>query len=180
MTVKGKTNHHNIKFLKGYGFSIRVKDSKIVLKNTADPFKEPEIEEWYVNNMPYEKIVMSGKGYISTEALSLLSEHNRNLILVDTYGRATTYLNPVTESLTNTRYRIGQYDTFRDPVKSSYLSRQIVKAKLDSQINFLKSTNKPELNEGISQIHSLRDQIENSVPISIEIKYQKLVRSRKL
>src|SRR5574337_1120796 len=161
MTLKGKQNHYNVKFLKGYGFSINVKDSKIVLKNTSDPFKEPEVEEWYVNNMPYEKIVMSGKGYISTEALGLLSQHHRNLILVDTYGRATTYLNPVTESLTNTRYRIGQYDTFRDPVKSNYLSRQILKAKLDSQINFLRSTNKSELNQGISQIQSIRNQIND-------------------
>jgi len=32
--------------------------------------------------MPYEKIIMSGKGYISTEALGLLSQHNRNLILL--------------------------------------------------------------------------------------------------
>ena len=169
MTQKGGTNHYNIKILKGYGFSIKVKDSKIILKNTADPFKEPEVEEFYVNNMPYEKIVMSGKGYISTEALSLLSQHHRNLILVDTYGRATTYLNPVTESLTNTRYRIGQYDTFRDPVKSNYLSRQILKTKLDSQINFLRSTNKPELNEGISQIQSIRNQIEEkSLLLSLE------------
>lgn len=28
MTLKGKNNHYNIKFLKGYGFSIKVKDSK--------------------------------------------------------------------------------------------------------------------------------------------------------
>ncbi len=174
MTLKNHKNHYNIKFLKGYGFSIKVKDSKIVLKNCADPFKEPEVEEWFVNNMPYEKIVMSGKGYVSTEALSLLSQHNRNLILVDTYGRATTYLNPVKESLTNTRYRIGQYDTFRDKEKCEYLSKQIVKAKLDSQINFLRSTNKPELNEGISQIESIRNQIENSVPISIENKASRI------
>lgn len=169
MTLKGGTNHYNIKILKGYGFSIKVKDSKIVLKNCSDPFKEPEVEEFYVNNMPYEKIVMSGKGYVSTEALSLLSQHHRNLILVDTYGRATMYLNPITESMTNTRYRIGQYDTFRDPEKSSYLSRQILKAKLDSQINFLKSTNKPELNQGISQIQSIRNQIdEESNLLSLE------------
>jgi CRISPR-associated protein Cas1 len=77
MTLKGKQNHYNIKFLKGYGFSINVKDSKIILKNNYDPFKEPEVEEWYIKNMPYEKIVLSGKGYISTEALSLLSENPR-------------------------------------------------------------------------------------------------------
>ena len=56
MTLKGKTNHYNDKFLKGYGFSIKVRNSKIVLKNTSDPFKEPEIEEWFVNNMPYENL----------------------------------------------------------------------------------------------------------------------------
>lgn len=157
------------------------------MKNCYDQFKEPEIEEWFVKNMPYEKIVMSGKGYVSTEALSLLSEHHRNLILVDTYGRATTYLNPVTESLTNTRYRIGQYDTFRDKVKSDYLSRQIVKAKLDSQITFLRSINKSELNEGISQIVSIRNQIDgNSNIITAENRvskiyfreYQKLIPER--
>jgi len=183
MTLKGKTNHYNVKFLRGYGFSIKVKDSKIVLKNCADPFKEPELEECFVNNMPYEKIVMSGKGYISTEALSLLSAHNRNLILVDNYGRATTFLNPVSESLTSTKYRIGQYDTFRNKAKCDYLSKQIVRAKLESQINFLRSTNKPELNEGISQIESILNQIDNSVPIISENKasriyfreYQKLI-----
>ncbi len=113
---------------------------------------------------------MSGKGYISTEALGLLSQHNRNLILLDTYGKPISYLNPVMESLTATKYRIGQYDTFRDKTKCDYLSRQIISANLDSQINFLKSANRPELNEGISQIQSIRNQIENSVPISIENK----------
>ena len=169
MTLKGKQNHYNIKFLKGYGFSVNVKDNKIVLKNNYDPFKEPEVEEFYVNNMPYEKIVMSGKGYISTEALSLLSQHNRNLILLDTYGKPITYLNPVMESLTSTNYRIGQYDTFRNPEKRTYLSRQIVKAKLESQINFLKSTNNENIKEGI---HSLEDSLRNlnSSVIKIESK----------
>ncbi len=71
-------NHYNVKFLKGYGFSISVKYSKIVLKNCYNPFSKPEVEEWFARNMPYEKIIVSGKGYISTEALSLLSENNRN------------------------------------------------------------------------------------------------------
>ncbi|SHO47084.1 CRISPR-associated endonuclease Cas1 [Nitrosotalea sinensis] len=186
MTLRGKRNHYNVKFLKGYGFSIKVKDSKIVLKNCSDPFKEPEIEEWYVNNMPYEKIVLSGKGYVSTEALALLSEHNRNLILLDVYGRPITYLNPVVESLTNTNYRIGQYDTFRDESKRDYLSRQIVKAKLDSQINFLKSTNRSEFDGSISKLESLKNQIEYDTPILLEKnsatiyfkEYQKLIPKR--
>ncbi len=168
MAQKGQKNHYNIKFLKGYGFSISVKNSKIVLKNIPDPFAEPEIEEWFANKMPYEKIVMSGKGYVSTEALELLSKYNRNLILLDTYGNATTFLNPAVESITNSKYRIGQYDTFRDPDKQQYLSKQIVKAKINSQINFLQSTNKPELREGISQLEDLRSKMGDSVPINTE------------
>ncbi len=186
MAQKGQHNHYNIKFLKGYGFSIKVKDSKIILKNTADPFSEPEVEEWFVNKMPYEKIVLSGKGYVSTEALALLSEHNRNLILLDVYGRPITYLNPVVESLTNTQYRIGQYDTFRDESKRDYLSRQIVKAKLDSQINFLRSTNRPELDEGICKLEGMMDMIGHDTPIVLEKnsaityfkEYQKLIPKR--
>lgn len=171
MTLKGQRNHYNIKFLKGYGFSVNVKDNKIVLKNCYDPFSEPQIEEWYVKNMPYEKIVLSGKGYISTEALSLLSENNRNLILLDTYGKPVTYLNPVMESLTATQYRIGQYDTFRNPEKRAFLSKQIVKAKLESQINFLKSTNNPEISKGIAHLEDQRKYLDNiSTPIRNEAK----------
>jgi CRISPR-associated protein Cas1 len=87
MTLKNQKNHYNVKFLKGYGHSISVKDSKIILKDCHDPFSEPQTEEWFVNKMPYEKIVLSDKGYISTEALSLLSQNNRNVILLDTHGK---------------------------------------------------------------------------------------------
>jgi len=149
MTQKGESNHYNVKFLKGYGFSVSVKDNKIVLKNSYDPFKESEVESWYVKNMPYEKIVLSGKGYISTEALSLLCQNNRNLILLDTYGKPISYLNPVMESNTATQYRIGQYDTFRNLEKKKYLAKQIVKAKIESQIRFLESTKVPAVKNGI-------------------------------
>ena len=37
------------------------------------------------------------------------------------------------------KYRMGQYDTFRNPEKVRYLQNQVVKAKLESQIDFLKS-----------------------------------------
>ncbi|MEO9309654.1 MAG: hypothetical protein ABI337_05105 [Nitrososphaera sp.] len=82
MTLKGKRNHYNVKFLKGYGFSVKLKDSKLILTNGLSPFSETqEKEEWFITNLPYEKIVLSGKGYISTEALALLNQNNRNLIL---------------------------------------------------------------------------------------------------
>ena len=33
MTLKGKSNHYNVNFLKGYGHSISVKNLKITLKD---------------------------------------------------------------------------------------------------------------------------------------------------
>ena len=55
MTLKNHRDHYNVKFLKGHGFSISIKNSKIILKNTH-PFKQPEIEQWFVSKIPYEKI----------------------------------------------------------------------------------------------------------------------------
>ena len=137
MNFQGRRNHYNVKLLRGYGVSISLKNSKIILKNGShDVTGEYEQEEWFVNRMPYSKIVVSGKGYISTEAMSVLSENNKHVILVDTYGNPVTFLEPVRSSLTATQYRIGQYDTFRDESKREYLVKQIVKAKLDSQIRF--------------------------------------------
>jgi len=150
LTLKGKQNHYNVKFLKGYGLSVKLKDNKIVLKNGYDPFSEQqEQEEWFITNLPYEKIVLCGKGYVSTEAISLLNQNNRNLILVDTFGKLVSMINGVMESMTGTNYRIGQYDTFRNPEKRNYLSKQIVKAKIESQIRFLKSANVGKIFEDI-------------------------------
>ena len=138
MTLKNHKNHYNVKFLKGYGYSVTVKDSKIVLKNNYDPFSEPSVESWFVKNMPYEKIILQGKGYISTEALSLLAENNRNVILLDTHGKSLAFCNGVMDSLTATKYRMAQYDTFRDKTKCQYLSERIILAKRESQLKLLK------------------------------------------
>jgi len=143
MTLKGRKNHYNIKFLKGFGHSISVKNSKLILKSNHDPFSEPEIESWFVKNMPYEKIVLSGKGYISTEALSMLSQNNRNVILLDNHGKPDTFCNGMMDSLTATKYRMAQYDTFRDKSKCEYLRKQIISAKKESQLKLLKLIGSP-------------------------------------
>jgi len=155
LTLKGHKPHFSIKFLKGYGFSINVKDSKIILKNHYDQFSEPEIESWFVKDMPYNRIVLQGKGYISTESLSLLSENNRTVILLDNRGNPVTFCNGMRDSLTATKYRIAQYDTFRDKTKRDYLTQQILHAKLESQIKFLKSTNSPEIKQGIAKLEKI-------------------------
>ena len=163
MTLKDKQNHYNVKFLKGYGHSISVKDSKLILKDCYDPFSAPSIEEWHPNRMPYEKIVLSGKGYVSTEALTMLSENNRNVILVDTQGNPQCVMSVVKSSLVATNYRIGQYDTFRIPEKRDYLSRQIVTAKVESQIQFLKSTENSTIIPNIEKLEKHLNNLEDNI-----------------
>jgi len=171
MTLKGKKNHYNVKLLRGYGVSISLKENKIHLKNGVDTLSgKSEIESWFITQLPYEKIVISGKGYISTDALKLLNQNNRNVILTDTFGKPVSFMNGMMESLTATKYRMAQYDTFRDPEKCLYLQNQIVKAKLESQIRFLKSTENELVSNGIIQLEKYLKQIENNSisPIKIE------------
>lgn len=172
MTQLGQQNHcnssyqqgkyYNIKLLKGYGVSINLKNNHIVLKNGKDPFsEEQETEEWFVTQIPYEKIVISGKGYVSTDAIKLLSEKNVNVILTDTYGNLVSSMNHTMSSFASSKYRMGQYDTFRDPDKVRYLRKQLLSAKLSSQIDFLKSIERSEVSECIFQLSEFKRQVEN-------------------
>ena len=70
MTLKGQQNHYNVKLLSGYGLSVKLRDNHIVLTDGYDPFtKEQQKEEWFITQLPYEKLVISGKGYLSTDAI---------------------------------------------------------------------------------------------------------------
>lgn len=162
MTLKGKKNHYNIKLLRGYGVSISLKNNRVILKDGIDIFtNKSEKEEWFVTQIPYEKIVISGKGYVSTEAIKLLSEKNINVILLDSFGNLIANMNNVMSSSTATNYRIGQYDMFRDPVKRLYLQKQLLTAKLNSQIEFFGSLNNAEVDEGIRKLIEYKKQIES-------------------
>src|SRR3989475_2056600 len=164
MTLKGKKNHYNVKLLSGYGLSISLKDNKIVLKNGTYPYSNvPDQEEWFITQMPYEKIVISGKGYISTDALALLNENNRNVILVNSQGKPVSQMSGLMDSMTATRYRMGQYDTFRDPEKCKYLTKQFLKAKLASQIRFLESLSRDDSKETVGILQNYLNQLENSL-----------------
>ena len=167
MTLKDHKNHYNVKFLSGYGLSVSLKDNKILLKNGTYPYSDvQEQEEWFITQLPYEKIVISGKGYISTEALGLLNENNRNVILVNSQGKPVSQMSGLMDSMTATRYRMGQYDTFRDPEKCKYLTKQFLKAKLESQIRFLESLGRDDSKETVNSLRKYLNQIEYSSEFS--------------
>ena len=159
---KGKEEPLQYQTASGYGVSIYLKDHRVILKDGNDILtNKSEKEEWFVTQLPYEKIVISGKGYVSTESIKLLAEKNINVILTDTYGNLISNMNNVMSSNTATNYRIGQYETFRDPDKRLYLQKQLVIGKLNSQIGFFKSLDKEELVKAIEQFIDYKESINS-------------------
>ena len=117
MTLKNQKNHYNVKFLNGYGCAVNLKWNEVTLKNGLSPFSDSrEIEKFYVTKIPYEKIIMSGKGYVSTEAVKLLTEKNIQLLITDTYGNPISFMSHIMNSETSTKYRMGQEITIAKPM----------------------------------------------------------------
>lgn len=162
MTNSGRKNHYNIKLLRGYGISITLKNNQIIFRNGSDDITgKSHTESWFAKQIPYEKIVLSGKGYLSTDAISLLNQNKINVIVTDTFGNPISFINGGMVSNTSIKNRMGQYDTFRNESKKIQLQRWILKEKLQSQINFLESLNKSDLNEIISKIKEYHSKIDS-------------------
>ena len=68
-------------FLTGYGLSINVKNTRPVFKQRFDPFlQNKEVVELSASACNFDKVVIQGRGYVSTEALERLAESNINVI----------------------------------------------------------------------------------------------------
>lgn len=63
-------------------------------------------------------------------------------------------------SSTSTRYRMAQYGTFRDPERVLYLRKWILDSKLESQINFLKSLEREDLQKAIHNLNNIENQFQ--------------------
>jgi CRISP-associated protein Cas1 len=75
-------------FLRGYGLSIKVKNTRLVFSQGIDPFSnEREILELPSSSCPFDKVVIQGKGYVSTESLERLAESNINVVMLDKRGK---------------------------------------------------------------------------------------------
>jgi CRISPR/Cas system-associated endonuclease Cas1 len=85
---------HRVKLLRGYGMGITLKDNQIILKNGKHFYeKDHEIETYFPSRFPYERIIVSGNGILSTTAIKALSQNNINLIFTDSYGNPVSSLN---------------------------------------------------------------------------------------
>lgn len=139
MTLSGRCHSGFALTLSGYGYSISVKNQRIVLKNGTDVFTDQsEIEEFIPTALPYSRIVLIGKnGYLSTKAIHLLSENHISLIFLDTFGNLKASVQEDMSSFTGVYRRMGQYDTFRDNTKCLALQKDLVIRKLQSEIDFV-------------------------------------------
>jgi hypothetical protein len=60
-TLKEKKNHCTVKLLRGYMVFISLKE--VCLKGDRDVFAgKQDVEEWFVRQILYEKIVIAGRG----------------------------------------------------------------------------------------------------------------------
>jgi hypothetical protein len=69
-------------FLTGYG-SIRVKNTRLVFKQGVnDPFRREneEILEIPASSANFDKVILQGRGYVSTEALERLADSEGNFL----------------------------------------------------------------------------------------------------
>jgi CRISPR-associated protein Cas1 len=124
-------------FLRGYGLSIKVKNTRMVFSQGIDPFSSKrETLELPATACNFDKVVIQGKGFVSTEALERLAESNINVIMLDKRGKLYSYFHRIGghEPL----IRQNQYDGFRDESKLEYLRKWVVSEKIQSQINLFK------------------------------------------
>lgn len=71
-------------FLTGYGLSVSVKNTRLVFKQGIDPFStKREVLELPASACPFDKVIIQGREYVSTEALERLAEGNINVIMLD-------------------------------------------------------------------------------------------------
>jgi len=77
-------------FLHGYGLGIKVKNTRLVFSQGLDPFSDKrETFELPSAACNFDKVILQGKGYVSTEALERLAESNINVIMLDKRASCT-------------------------------------------------------------------------------------------
>ena len=124
--------------LQGYGLSLKVKNTRLVFTDGIDirTGKQNRIE-LPASKCNFDKVVIQGKGFVSTEALERLAEGNINVIMLDKRGKLYSYFNQIGGS-NEPLIRQKQYDCFRDEKRLEYLRKWVVAQKIDSQIQLFK------------------------------------------
>lgn len=185
--------------MQGYGLSVKVRNTRLVFTNGIDirTGKQTKIE-LPASKCNFDKVVIQGKGFVSTEALERLAEGNINAIMLDKRGKLYSYFHQIGGS-NEPLIRQKQYDCFRDEKRLGYLRKWIVSQKIESQIRLFKelvaeprryynSYNKKwqvnnnqnsSMNYSLNVSEEVKEKIRKSIE-TMEIHYQKLASAHKL
>lgn len=162
-------------FLHGYGLSIKVKDTRLVFSQGLNPFSDKKnILKLPASACPFDKVVIQGKGYVSTEALERLAESNINVVMLDKRGKLYSYFHKIGGH--QPLIRQSQYDAFRDPKKLEFLRKWILSQKIESQIQIFKEIVTPpkkfysEFNKAWQISNNQRSGMNYSLKASAETK----------
>lgn len=125
-------------FLQGYGLSVKVKNTRLVFTDGIDirTGKQNKLT-LPVSKCNFDKVVIQGKGFVSTEALERLAEGNINVIMLDKRGKLYSYFHQIGGS-NEPLIRQKQYDCFRNERRLEYLRKWIVSQKIESQIRLFR------------------------------------------
>ena len=127
-------------FLTGYGLTVKAQNTSLIFKQVIDDSfnrEKPEALELPASAANFDKLIIQGKGYASTEALARLAESNINVIMFDKRGELYSYFHAI-GGTNEPLIRQKQYDCFRDEKKIEYLRKWIVSEKIESQIALFK------------------------------------------
>jgi CRISPR-associated protein Cas1 len=136
--------------LSGYGISIRINDKKLQIKKQPEQvINRIEIrngdsnlpQETYFTEISdrwheYDRIVISGSGYVTFDALKWLTELGISVIMLDKKGKLIGNLNHV-EGNTKPLIRKKQYACFDDFNKKLTLQKWVISHKITSEIVLL-------------------------------------------
>ena len=120
-------------FLQGFGISIKILDGRVLITNGKSlSGKEHELIE--VSSTPnFDKIVIEGtSGWVSLEALKMLSDFDVNVIMVDKKGRLFANFSQIGRSA-EPLLRQKQYEYFNDTDRLEHLRKWVVTQKIESQ-----------------------------------------------
>lgn len=138
-------------FVDGFGKSVARRDNQILIK------ENDKITNYYViDNI--EQLIITGKGSITFDAMSLLAAHNIDTIVLNWKGEVVYQLLPTENKHVNVKKE--QYSALND-FRSGYLAKSFIKAKLENQKAFLATLSKSRENSEV--LIQKRDNIANII-----------------
>ena len=134
----------------GYNKSLHKKDNQIIIKEKDDILDS-------INANKISSILIIGKGYITFDALTLISKNNIKLISFDYFG----HLNYILESpdWRNVKLKKYQYQ-LSENIKGIKIAKELIKSKMINQKSTLTTLNK---RKKIDEINILKNKISNEI-----------------